>query len=348
LDGKRTTAVPGQREEDKTAMRFRRTTERGTTFRAHVVNYAHYFVILSRNRAANALVWVRAVLLIRFPSDGLVELRLPEEDLSAVSLEQMYSIFRSYLTHEDDLINQRTTWFTTLQNFTLVTFGLVYAKIFDTATGTVEHNYHLSNFYSHVKDFLLLLAFFGFVVSLLQFLAVAAAQRSISALEERWRKYCCCKPIGLLLPPITGGGDIPATTWGHRLPRFLPWFCMLAWAGAMVYIGFLLPALPEGIAGNWWRVNDGLAMRVNARGDRIDSDFIVSKTVHVLHGQFFESGNYSIEITRGPDSNGCKAHLFGSFRLVSPNEFKEDITAASGDCQGFPRNFTEHTIWHRV
>ena len=218
-------------------------------FRADVVDYAQDLVILSRGRAANALKWMWAVMLTRLPTQSLEKPQLPEECLESVELQELYSTIRTYVVHEDDLINQRTTWFTTLQNFTLVTFGLVYAKIFDTATGVVEHNYHLSNTYSHFKYFLFVLASFGFVVSLLQFLAVSAAQRSISALEKRWDTYCFRKPKGLLLPPMTGGGDRPATTWGHRLPKFLPWFCTIAWLSAMVYTLFLLPALPQGIAG---------------------------------------------------------------------------------------------------
>ena len=43
-------------------LKFWRVKECGKTFRAHVVNYADDFVILSRGRAAEALAWTRAVM----------------------------------------------------------------------------------------------------------------------------------------------------------------------------------------------------------------------------------------------------------------------------------------------
>ncbi len=47
-------------------------TERGAQYRAHIVNYADDFVILSRGKAAEALEWVRGVL-------GRLKLRLNEQ-----------------------------------------------------------------------------------------------------------------------------------------------------------------------------------------------------------------------------------------------------------------------------
>jgi RNA-directed DNA polymerase len=39
-----------------------RLTGRGEAFRAHVINYADDFVILSRGHAAEALAWTKAVM----------------------------------------------------------------------------------------------------------------------------------------------------------------------------------------------------------------------------------------------------------------------------------------------
>ena len=43
-------------------LKFWRLKECGKTFRAHVVNYADDFVILSRSRAVEALAWTRAAM----------------------------------------------------------------------------------------------------------------------------------------------------------------------------------------------------------------------------------------------------------------------------------------------
>ena len=53
-----------------------RATGRGETFRAHIVNYADDFVILSRGRAAEALAWTRDVMT-------RLGLSLNEEDLGS-------------------------------------------------------------------------------------------------------------------------------------------------------------------------------------------------------------------------------------------------------------------------
>jgi RNA-directed DNA polymerase len=39
-----------------------RTTGRGEAYRAHIISYADDFVILSRDKAAEALVWTRSVM----------------------------------------------------------------------------------------------------------------------------------------------------------------------------------------------------------------------------------------------------------------------------------------------
>jgi RNA-directed DNA polymerase len=43
-------------------LKYWRITERGSSFRAEVVNYADDFVILSRGHAAEALQWTRGVM----------------------------------------------------------------------------------------------------------------------------------------------------------------------------------------------------------------------------------------------------------------------------------------------
>lgn len=38
-------------------------------------------------------------------------------------VEKLYQIYRDYLIHEDDLMNQRSTWHLLIQGFLFATFG---------------------------------------------------------------------------------------------------------------------------------------------------------------------------------------------------------------------------------
>jgi hypothetical protein len=162
----------------------------------------------------------------------------------SVAPEHLYSILRDYICHEDDLINQRTTWFTTIQNFTLVTFGYVYAsKLEGTASLWSLSTPHVNSKYIY---FLCALAFFGIIISVLQLLAVWAAQRSIDAIQSHWERDTIkshfeglgtAYVIQLLLPVMTGGGSRIFTRHGHNLPLLLPVVCLIGWLGAGLTVG---------------------------------------------------------------------------------------------------------------
>jgi hypothetical protein len=163
----------------------------------------------------------------------------------SVTPEQLYSILRDYICHEDDLIHQRTTWFTAIQNFTLVTFGYIYASKLE-GTPSFWNIYPPHNTHSQYIYFLCALALFGIIISLLQLLAVWAAQRSIDAIQSHWEgetikshfeSLGTAYTIELLLPAMTGGGGKRFTRHGHNLPLFLPIVCLIGWLGAGLTVG---------------------------------------------------------------------------------------------------------------
>ena len=159
-----------------------------------------------------------------------------EQVLQPVTLElqqsvSMYTVYRQYLVHEDDLVHQRTTWSITIQGFLIVAFGLAFqnkVKIFEmppVVTSTfapplLDRQYSAEIF---------ILAILGIGVSLICLLAVLAAQRAINGLRRSWASWHR-RHQGLPdYPDLAGGGDWCATLLGHQLPVCLQAFFAGFW-----------------------------------------------------------------------------------------------------------------------
>jgi hypothetical protein len=121
----------------------------------------------------------------------------------------VYSAFRGYVVHEDDLVHQRTTWSIAIQTFAVATFGLIFQRTMEAiaALGGPTPPVDLLNLVADRYRFILLLvAGFGLGVSLISGIAVYAAQKAISRLQRVWvEKHFNIDPICDKFPPLTGG-----------------------------------------------------------------------------------------------------------------------------------------------
>jgi hypothetical protein len=53
------------------------------------------------------------------------------KQMNTTNIIEIYELFRSYVKHEDTLIDHRTTWLIYIQSFLLATFGFSYQKKFE-------------------------------------------------------------------------------------------------------------------------------------------------------------------------------------------------------------------------
>ena len=57
----------------------------------------------------------------------------PDPSLDNEDLYSVYQIYRDYMKHEDDLLNQRTTWLLVIQGFLFATLGVLGEWVFPSA-----------------------------------------------------------------------------------------------------------------------------------------------------------------------------------------------------------------------
>jgi len=161
---------------------------------------------------------------------------------------QVYSAFRDYVKHEDNLINNRLSWNFTIQGFLFTAYAFAFQKTAELWNVLSHRNdkpaLDLSRIVHSLADLhavLLVLASVGMLVSVVIFFSVRAADVAIKALDEKWRERNLQHeavpggsgssgndPFGL--PGLTGGGT-PLDTHkrGFKAAQFLPWITVLAW-----------------------------------------------------------------------------------------------------------------------
>lgn len=170
--------------------------------------------------------------------------------------DELFTLYRDYLEHEDGLINYRTTWLVSVQSFLIATFGFSYQKKFEVlgqaitkcTVGELEVTIYLYDF------FLFLLVLIGIVTSRAAIRSVKAAVLAIGALQKKWEGMIEHKEYPELfhLPKVIGGGFHKTPDEGAELALGLPKVFLISWCVIFVFIfgGFyydliLLKRLPE-------------------------------------------------------------------------------------------------------
>jgi hypothetical protein len=168
---------------------------------------------------------------------------------------EMYELFRSYVKHEDTLIDHRTTWLIYIQSFLLATFGFSYQKKFEVyanacsgrnatdlvkagcnaadqlrqTMGKLPHQYNV---------FLLVMCIVGVGVSIASWVSIRAAVSALSSLDEKWEKNAFdeAERAQLAFLPFITGGAHPRAAWlGKLLPQLLPAFFTILWVLAIAW-----------------------------------------------------------------------------------------------------------------
>ncbi len=188
----------------------------------------------------------------------------------SVSEVARYKIFRDYLKHEDDLINNRLSWNFTIQGFLFAAYVFSLQKIADIRLGLLNNSVVterikqlkvLHTLYD-LQLFLVIVAALGVSVSFLVYLSVSAARLAIQSLEEKWCEAARSWPKALSklaradrrklvreslsagarthgpapqhLPGLTGGGHPVALVLGFVAPNVLPLVLTFVWAFLLV------------------------------------------------------------------------------------------------------------------
>lgn len=133
---------------------------------------------------------------------------------------ETYKIYREKVTHEDSLINFRTSWFVTLQSFLFISFSLT--------AGNVEGLGGLL--------LAIILSYVGINVCKTTLIGVKAASQAIDITWKQWERKKIDIDPNEILPALKGGlsrPDGPISNDGShsslRLPKYLryAWFAIL-------------------------------------------------------------------------------------------------------------------------
>ena len=153
----------------------------------------------------------------------------------------LYSVFREYIKHEDDLINNRLSWNLTIQGFLFGAYYFSLQKIADIKIGmsqnTIDNPRLVVNNLLHtihdLKLFLVVVALVGAGVSLATYASVWAARAAIQNLNTLWApKKELYRPPNVAaedLPALVGGGLRIAYIVGFLAATVMPVVCFIAW-----------------------------------------------------------------------------------------------------------------------
>ncbi|MEJ0019498.1 MAG: hypothetical protein WDN25_23705 [Acetobacteraceae bacterium] len=155
-------------------------------------------------------------------------------------IREIYSIYRSYSEHENDLINHRTTWGITIQSFVIATFGFCYQKKYEIAEKIIMASDKIERMQPDIFDFNILLLFLvviGSVTATSTYYSVWAATKAIYQLDKYWNEGFRMKyDHARALPPMMGGGHPESGRMGQWLPLSLPVFFIVFWCIVGVFI----------------------------------------------------------------------------------------------------------------
>lgn len=156
----------------------------------------------------------------------------PRELTRDENYERVFALFRKYITHEDQLINHRTTWLITMQSFLWATFGFSYQVKFGLFVKLTEAKIDpalVSAASDQYNGFLLVLAIVGFFTAVVCYLSVNAATNAIDALRQKWDASPYKRSSNAYLPEITGGGHYTAPWFGTVVSKALPVLLSFLW-----------------------------------------------------------------------------------------------------------------------
>ena len=129
-------------------------------------------------------------------------------------MKDIYEITREHITHEDNLVNNRLTWFLVVQSLLFAAYGVVLDALQQDNSNT-----------TYILRFKSMIPWVGAITSVLAFTSVLGARLACSEMQKFWHGKKKNKTN--LFPPIVCGtcpkwlGSIEAYT--------LPFLFIIAW-----------------------------------------------------------------------------------------------------------------------
>ena len=126
---------------------------------------------------------------------------VPGTEVGIENPETLYSIYRDYIKHEDDLLNRRLMSNIILEGFLFATDGFSHELLHAAA-------FH-DGLMADLKVLPMVLPFVGIAAGVLTVMSIVAAQSAIAGLKKDWEEIACeIDPKALSrLPALTGAGQ---------------------------------------------------------------------------------------------------------------------------------------------
>ena len=138
-------------------------------------------------------------------------------------VRDLYSIYRDYMKHEDDLINQRSTWHLLIQGFLFATFGVMGEWQPESGAGFLN---------GHRLFLIMVLASTGMAIAVVACVSVAAAYLAIRRLCKGWEDAKADSSVSNLrdvFPGIAGAGGDWIKRCGIAAATVTPVLLVAAW-----------------------------------------------------------------------------------------------------------------------
>jgi hypothetical protein len=153
-------------------------------------------------------------------------------------LKRHYEIFRDYIKHEDDLINQRSTWHLLIQGFLFATLGVLGQWQF--------HNDSPDQWYMERHRLVIVISLMGMLIAAFAERSILAANWAATKVRSSWDEQVRNNygTSWMLLPDLAGGGDARAIQGGRLSAMTIPVVVGAAWLliFAMVAWDYALPS----------------------------------------------------------------------------------------------------------
>jgi hypothetical protein len=144
---------------------------------------------------------------------GMEEAKTFVESISGI---QYYQIIRSQLEHEDNLINQRLSWFVAAQAFLFSAYAILL---------NAPSQVRLEGFGTQQEILFFLIPLVAIGMSILIYVTVIAAMLAMANLRRLLESHAKEKEI--LLPPVQGYRQ--TLLLGQASPILIPFLFMISW-----------------------------------------------------------------------------------------------------------------------
>jgi hypothetical protein len=145
---------------------------------------------------------------------GMEEVKIVPEPISVI---QYYQIIRSQIEHEDNLINQRLSWFVAAQAFLFSAYAIIL---------NAPSQARLQSFATQQEILVFLIPLVAIGVGILIYITVIAAMLAMANLRRLLESHAKEKEIAVL-PPVQGYRQTLLP--GQASPILIPLLFMIGW-----------------------------------------------------------------------------------------------------------------------